>query len=164
VFLLLQGQLWVVLRPDADCWRIGPCFSLLLATPWYALAGPSPWHWPFWVVFFGFSIWSVTLRAVRPRGLVTSICLGAAAAAALSFYWPLAVARLGYWRLGLGGGKQPSSQLAPFCLVWFLVVCCLSRRPTKLLCYILPWCLQERWLISLYWISLGAGHAKALGP
>jgi len=164
VFLLLQGQLWVVLRQM-------PMLAMALlffavATPWYALAAQAH-GMAFLGGFFGFSnlerYTSVLYGHAGPWYFYLPWCL--LLLLPWSFYWPLAVARLGYWRLGWRRKQPRASQLAPFCLVWFLVVLLFfSAAATKLAGYILPLVPAGALLISLYWIPLRGSPPRAIGP
>jgi len=88
----------------------GPCFSLLVATPWYALAAQAH-AWPFWVVFSVSAIWSVTPPCCTATpGLGTSYLalVPAAACSLVDSIGPCAVASSANWRLGWWR-KQPRS-------------------------------------------------------
>jgi len=145
------------------CWRLALAF-FAVATPgtrWLAQAHGMA----FWVGFFRFQqFWErLHLRActATPGGLLLAALVLLLLLPCRSMApWPSPGS--GYWRRA-GWRKQPrASQLAPFCLVWFLVVF-VVLLPAALNGWLHPcrWCLQERCLISLYWIPL-RGHRQ--GP
>ncbi len=155
-FLLCQGQLLPVLRrmPMAAM----AAGFLLLAAPWYVLAARAD-GMGFVGGFFGFS------NVAR----FTSVLYGHAGPWYFYLPWslllllpwslqlPLAIARLRYWRLGWWRAQPRGAQLAPFCLIWFLLVLLFfSAAATKLAGYILPLVPAGALLLTLFWFPLGS--------
>jgi 4-amino-4-deoxy-L-arabinose transferase-like glycosyltransferase len=162
VFLLAQGQLLAVLRrlPLLPMTLI----FLLVVTPWYALAAQAH-GMAFLGGFFGFSnlqrFTSVLYRHAGPWHFYVPWVL--LLLLPWSFHLPVALVRLRYWRLHHWRRQPPSAQLAPFCLVWFLVVLLFfSSAATKLAGYILPLVPAGALLLALHWFPLHAEEPRAI--
>jgi 4-amino-4-deoxy-L-arabinose transferase-like glycosyltransferase len=154
VFLLAQGQLLSTLRRLP--WLPMLLLFLGVAAPWYVLAARQNGA-AFLGGFFGFSnlqrYTSVLYSHSGPWYFYLPWCL--LLLLPWSFHLPVAIARLGAWRLDWWRQRPRSAQLAPFCLIWFVVVLLFfSAAATKLAGYILPLVPAGAVLIALFWIPL----------
>ncbi len=163
VFLLCQGQLRAVGR-QMPILAMALAF-LAVASPWYVLAARAH-GMAFLGGFFGFSnlerYTSVLYGHAGPWYFYLPWLL--VLLLPWSCFLPLAVARLGYWRLGRWRQQARRNQLAPFCLVWLTVVLLFfSAAATKLAGYILPLVPAAALLISLLWCPLPGSARQAVG-
>ncbi len=164
VFLLLKGQLWSELRRTP----LLPMAALFLgvAAPWYALATQANGT-EFLGRFLGFSnlerFTSVLYSHPGPPWFYLPWVL--ILLLPWSLFLPVAVARLGFWRLDRWRQKPAPGDLALFALVWLVVVVgFFSAAATKLPGYILPAVPAGALLVALMFQPLpDSAEAKPLG-
>ncbi len=159
VFLLCQAQLFTVLR-QMPMLQMAVLF-LAVGSPWYVWAAKVNGA-DFLGGFFGFSnlqrYTSVLYGHSGPWYFYLPWCV--ILLLPWSLFLPLAMVRLRYWQLGHWRRQPRTAQLAPFCLVWFLVVLVFfSVASTKLAGYILPLIPAGALLVALFWQPLPAAAA-----
>jgi 4-amino-4-deoxy-L-arabinose transferase-like glycosyltransferase len=164
VFLLLKGELWSELRRTP----LLPMSALFLGVtvPWYALATQAN-GMEFLARFLGFSnlerFTSVLYSHPGPPWFYLPWVL--ILLLPWSLFLPIAVARLGFWRLDRWRQKPTPGDLSLFALVWLVVVVgFFSAAATKLPGYILPAVPAGALLVSLMFQPLPSfAEAKPLG-
>jgi 4-amino-4-deoxy-L-arabinose transferase-like glycosyltransferase len=162
-FLLCQGQLFAVLRQMPMLLMAG--LFLAVGSPWYLLAAQVNGA-DFLGGFFGFSnlqrYTSVLYGHSGPWYFYLPWCV--ILLLPWSLFLPLAIVRLRYWQLGHWRQQPRTAQLAPFCLIWLLVVLVFfSAASTKLAGYILPLIPAGALLVALFWQPLPSVGVQAVG-